>query len=153
MSTQPSGSLSFGGNIDYGHRIARHDLVMGKEKTYGVWADIRPIDRMLISASYSYVASDEIDTGEHLFSQSVFRSTLSLQLSREFSLRVITQYNDRHDTWDIDPLFTYRINSLTVFYIGSTRRYSDLTLIDDGREGWTLTDRQYFLKLQYLFQM
>ena len=153
LSTQPGGSLSFGGNIDYGHRIARRDLVMGKEKTYGVWADIRPIDRMLISSSYSYVSSDDLETDEHLFSQSVFRSTLSLQMSREFSLRLITQYNDRYDTWDVDPLLTYRINSLTVFYIGSTHRYSDLTIIDDGRDGWTLTDRQYFLKLQYLFRI
>jgi hypothetical protein len=108
---------------------------------------------MLISASYSHISSDEVDTGERLFSQSVFRSTLSLQFSREFSLRLITQYNDRYKTWDVDPLFTYRINSLTVFYLGSTRRYRDLTLVDDGRDGWTLTDRQYFLKLQYLFQM
>lgn len=153
LHTQPSGSLSLGGNIDYGHRIARHELVMGKEKTYGVWADIRPIDRMLISASYNYISSDDLYGSERLFSQSVFRSTLSLQLSREFSLRVITQYNDRNNTWDIDPLLSYRINSLTVFYIGSTHRYGDLTLIDDGREGWTLTDRQYFLKVQYLFQI
>lgn len=126
---------------------------MGTETSYGLWADIRPINRMLISASYNYISSDDLDTGERLFSQSVFRSTLSLQLSREFSLRLITQYNDRYRTWDIDPLLTYRINSLTVFYIGSTRRYRNLTLIDDGLDGWNMTDRQYFVKLQYLFRI
>ena len=153
FSTQPMKALRFGGNYNYGHRIARDDLVMGTETSYGAWADIRPIDRMLISSSFSRIFSDDLYSGERLFSQSVFRSTLSLQFSREFSLRLVTQYNDRHDRWDVDPLLTYRINSLTVFYIGSTHRYRDLVLEDDGRSGWALADRQFFLKLQYLFQI
>ncbi len=126
---------------------------MGKETSYGLWADIKPIDRLLVSTSYSHVYSDNLDTGARLFSQSVFRSRLSLQLSRELSMRLVLQYNDRYDTWEADPLITYRINSLTVFYVGSTHDYRDLNLEDDGREGWTLTDRQFFLKLQYLFQL
>lgn len=126
---------------------------MGKEFSYGLWADVRPIDRMLISTSYSHIRSDDLDTGDRLFSQSVWWSRLSLQLSREFSLRIVAQYNNRWNAWEIDPLLTYRINSLTVFYIGSTHDYRDLVLTDDGREGWTLTDRQFFMKLQYLFQL
>ena len=66
---------------------------------------------------------------------------------------IFVQYNDRFDNWDVDPLLTYRINSLTVFYIGSTHRYVDLNLTDHGRDGWTLTNRQFFVKLQYLFQL
>ena len=31
--------------------------------------------------------------------------------------------------------------------------FRDLVLEEDGREGWTQTERQYFLKIQYLFQM
>lgn len=151
--TQPNGALSFGGNYNYGHRIARRDLVMGKETNYGLSADIRPIDRVLISSSYNRIYSDDLHSGERLFSQSVIRTTLSLQVSCELSARIVTQYNDRHDSWDIDPLITYRVNSLSVFYIGSTHSYRDLTLEDDGREGWNLTDRQYFLKFQYLFQL
>jgi hypothetical protein len=153
LHTQPNGSLNFGGNYNYGHRIARHDLVMGKETRYGVWADIRPIDRMLLSASYSHIFSDGLDSGERLFSQSIFRSTLSLQFTRELSLRVIAQYNDRWEVWDIDPLIKYRLNSFSVFYIGSTNRYRNMTLDEDPLEGWHQTDRQYFLKFQYLFQL
>jgi hypothetical protein len=65
----------------------------------------------------------------------------------------VLQYNDRSESWDFDPLLTYRLNPLTVFYIGSTHDYRDLNLEDDGREGWTLTGRQYFMKMQYLFQL
>jgi hypothetical protein len=153
LHTQPSGGLSFGGNIDYGHRIARRDLVMGKQIQYGLWADVKPIDRLLISSSFSYISSDNLDTDDNLFSQSVFRSHMSLQLSREISTRLILQYNDRNETWDIDPLLTYRLNPLTVLYVGSTHDYRDLNLEDDGREGWSLTGRQFFMKMQYLFQL
>jgi hypothetical protein len=78
---------------------------------------------------------------------------MSLQLSRELSMRVVSQYNDRWKTWDFDPLITYRINSLTMFYLGSTHDYRDFNVAEDGREGWDLTERQFFMKLQYLFQI
>jgi hypothetical protein len=153
FSTQPGGALSVGGNVNYGHRIARYDLVMGKQLDYGLSADLKPLDRFLISAAYNYTRSNDLGTDERLFSQSVFWSRFSLQLSRELSMRIISQYNDRYRVWDFDPLITYRINSLTMFYIGSTHNYRDLLMEEDGREGWTLTDRQFFMKLQYLFQI
>lgn len=153
LHTQPSGALNLSGYINHGHRIARRDMVMGRETSCGLSADIKPIDRLLISTQYNYIQSDDLDTGERLFSQSLIWSRLSLQLSRELSIRIVTQYNDRNSNWDIDPLLTYRINSLTVFYIGSTHDYRDLNLADDGQEGWALSERQFFLKLQYLVQL
>jgi hypothetical protein len=152
LHIQPNGALHCGGNINYGHTIARRELVMGKQTSYGLWADIRPVDRMLVELSYSRSKSDDLDTGERLFSQSVIWSRFSLQVLRELSARLVIQHNDRYNTWDVDPLITYRLNPLSVFYMGSTRDYRDLSLEEDGREGWTLTDRQYFLKLQYLLQ-
>lgn len=135
---------------------------MGKEFSCGLSSDIKPIDRLLVSSSYSYIRSDDLHSDARLFSQSIFRSRLSLQLSRELSVRIVLQYNDRWDTWgiwdtrdawDVDPLITYRINPLSIFYIGSTHDYRDMNMVDDGREGWALTGRQYFMKIQYLFQI
>ncbi|HMA76930.1 MAG TPA: hypothetical protein VKO43_06455, partial [Candidatus Krumholzibacteriaceae bacterium] len=153
FSTEPSAALRFGAYINYGHRIARHDLVMGREKSYGLWADIKPVDRFIIDTKFDYLTSDNLDTGAKLFSQSLFWTRFSLQLSRELSLRVVTQYNDREDKWDFDPLLKYRINSFTLFYIGSTVDYINRSPEDYGRRGWAVTDRQYFMKLQYLFQI
>jgi hypothetical protein len=153
ISTQPWDALRFNGYINYGHRIARHELVMGKQLDYGLGATVKPLDRMTINGSFDYIKSDDLHSGERLFSQSVFWSRLSLQMSREFSIRLVSQYNDRWRTWDFDPLITYRINSLTLFYIGSTHNYRDFNIEDDGREGWALTERQFFMKLQYLFQI
>ncbi|MFA4947432.1 MAG: DUF5916 domain-containing protein [Candidatus Krumholzibacteriia bacterium] len=153
ISTKPWDALSFSGNVNYGHRIARRAMVMGKQLDYGLSVTLKPLDRLLISTSYGYTRSDDVNTGEQLFSQSVFWSRLSLQVSRELSMRLVSQYNDRQNTWDFDPLVTYRINSLTMFYVGSTHNYRDFDLKEDGREDWGLADRQFFLKLQYLFRI
>ncbi|MEJ2722518.1 MAG: DUF5916 domain-containing protein [bacterium] len=126
-SMQPRGALRYGGYYNYGHRIARYQLVMGKETGYGLWADMKPIDRL--------------------------RSKLSVQVSRALSARVVLQYNDRYNSWDVDPLISYRINPFSIFYIGSTNDFRNLNHADDGREGWTLTGRQYFMKLQWLFRL
>ncbi|MBU8920344.1 MAG: carbohydrate binding family 9 domain-containing protein [Bacteroidales bacterium] len=153
FNTTPSGLIQFGGNIDYGHRIARHELVMGKELTYGAWAEIRPLDRLYFFGSFNYVRSDDLDTDERLFSQSVFRSRIAYQFSRRFSARVIAQYNDRWDAFDIDPMLTYRVNAFSAFYLGSTHTYQDMVMDEHGIQGWYLRDRQFFLKFQYLFQI
>jgi hypothetical protein len=83
----------------------------------------------------------------------VFWARFSLQLSREFSVRLVSQYNNSRDKWDFDPLLIYRINPFTVFYVGSTYDYLKADYEDFGRNGWTMTERQYFMKLQYLFQI
>lgn len=154
ISVQPSGAVSCGGNINFGHTIARRDLVLGEETSYGVWADVKPIDRLLASSSYSRVTSDALDTGERLFSQSVFRSYLAFQILRELSTRLILQYNDRYQTWDVDPLVTYQLSPFSIFYLGTARDYEDFAANEEGRPtGWTLTGRQYFMKLQYLLRV
>lgn len=168
LHSQPSHALRTGGNIDYGHRIARGYLVMGREVLWGAWADIQPVDRLLIASSFNTIASEDVHTAEDLFSQSLFRTRFSMQLSRELSVRLVLQYNDRRslrwddndekyykttNSWDIDPLITYRLNPFTVLYVGSTHDFRDLALEEDGRDGWTQTGRQYFMKLQYLFQI
>jgi hypothetical protein len=118
-----------------------------------MWADIKPIDRLLISASFSHINSDALETEEQLFSQAIFRTRLSLQFTRELSARIVLQYNDRYGEWDFDPLIAYRINSFSIFYIGSTHRYENMNAADHGTDGWTLSERQYFMKLQYLFRL
>jgi hypothetical protein len=152
FSARPTGALSVNGNINYGHRIARYALTMGKQFDYGIAATVKPIPRLAIAAELDHSQSDAVETGEQLFSQSVFWSRLSLQLSRELSMRLVSQYNDRYRTWEVDPLVTYRINSLTMFYVGSTHNYRDFDMAEDGREGWDLAERQFFMKLQYLFR-
>ena len=43
FSTTPMDALRLSGNVNYGHRIARFDLVMGKQLDYGLTATLKPI--------------------------------------------------------------------------------------------------------------
>lgn len=166
--TQPWDALRLGGNINYGHRIARSHELMGKETSAGIWADVKLMDRFLINFSLSHITSNSLEDHEkksileddRLFNQLVFWSRFSLQISREFSIKLVAQYIDRYDRedgsgayFDIDPLITYRINSLTVFYLGATHDLRDMNLNDGMLESLSLRDRQYFMKIQYLFQL
>lgn len=152
-NTTPSKKLRLGGNYNYGHRIARHDKVMGQETQWGVWFQYRPTDGILISNSLDHISSDHLDTGERLFADTISRTTVRYQASRELSFRLVLQYRDHSRIWEADPLITYKLNPLSTLYVGSTRDYRDLNQAEDGLDGWRLTSRQYFLKMQYLFRI
>ena len=126
---------------------------MGKETSWGIWFTLRPSDQLVISNQFNRSSSDNVDTGELLFKDFINRTEVSYQLSRELSFRLIMQYSDRWKSWDADPLLSYRFNALSTFYLGSTRNYRDFETLDNGAEGWLLSSRQYFVKLQYLFRI
>jgi hypothetical protein len=42
----------------------------------------------------------------------------------------------------------YRLNPFSIFYIGMTDRFADF----GGQTGYAETDRQFFVKLQYLLR-
>jgi len=101
-----------------------------------------------------------------LFEGYIYRSKLTLHFNRHIWLRFVAQYNDFRETWDFDPLLTYQINPFTLFYVGTTydyREYHDLNsqgngyvddpTIDLSYSHTKLKARQFFMKLQYLFQI
>ena len=151
--TTPSDFLRFGWSLNYGERIARGDLVMGKEHSHYLWARIKPLSNLVIEPNIEYLRSRDVETDAELYKDYVMRTKFSLQLNRELAVRVVLQYRDHGRTWEADPLLTYRLNPFSIFYIGSTRDYRDLKVAQDGIDGWRLTNRQYFMKLQYLFQI
>jgi hypothetical protein len=152
VASTPGRGLEYGGVVAWGHRIARDDLVMGRQLTWSAYANVRPINRLLLETSLDYIQSDDLTSGERLFDDTIARGKLSLQVSRELSTRVVVQYVDSDRVWELDPLVTYRLNPFSIFYAGSTRDYSQIAP-EDGTASWRLSARQYFLKLQYLFQI
>jgi hypothetical protein len=164
FNTTPSYLFAFGGRVNYGHRIARGDKVMGKERALFGWVDLRPIDRVYLETWINQIQSHNLDTDEELFKGYIVRSRLSLQLSRELSFRFVAQYNDFGKTWDFDPLITYQISPFSLFYIGTTYDYEKIyglnkdhrMMAPEGEAGYNrtkLSSRQFFMKLQYMFQL
>lgn len=132
--------------------IARLNLVKDKEHSIFAAVNYKPIDRLTLEPSISYLKGNDYETGIELFEGYITRTRLRFQATKELSTRLVLQYNDFSKSWDIDPLITYRISPFSVFYFGSSYNYGE---VENSITQETLTKikkRQFFLKLQYLFQ-
>jgi hypothetical protein len=159
--------ISFGGYINYGHRIAYSYMVKGREISWGAWMDFKPLDQLLIETSFRHLKSTSFEDNrltnpilpETLYKDFTLWNRINYQFSRKLSLRMVIQYDDFYKTWAVDPLVTYRVNPFSVLYIGSSYKYCDYNGFRDsgGTEirdmSWELSSRQFFMKFQYLFQI
>lgn len=164
VSASPSQLISLGASFSDGNQIAYGYRALGRQKKWSTWMDLRPIDRLLLEYWITHVKSREVNTDVELFNGYVTGSRLSFQFDRRLSIRVLAQYNDFSETWDIDPLIRYQINPFTLFYFGSTMLVQKIdglnaqgnAFVPDGEERHSfnkLNSRQFFMKLQYLFQI
>jgi hypothetical protein len=153
MGSNLSDAVGFEMNFNYGPAVAVELLEKGNEMSFWTYLYFKPIDRLMIEPTINYRRSEQINTGEVLYKQFIWRTRFQLQATRELSARLVVQYNDRWDNWDIDPLITYRISSFSVFYVGSTHDITELTGQPDDHKVWKQTSQQFFMKLQYLFRL
>jgi len=155
FNSTPSSLFAFGGSINRGHTIARRSLTTGKTSYLSGWLDVKPADRLLIEYGLDYTRSYDINTNVELYRGYIARTRLSLQILRELSLRMVVEYDDFSKNWNMDPLLTYRINPFSVFYVGSTFDWDQYSGPVGDERGTTtrLSSRQFFMKLQYLFQV
>jgi hypothetical protein len=150
---RPRRNFGFEFNVGYGPNVARWLLTKGNEFSFYAGVEYKPIDRFIIEPTVNYLKSTQTGSGETLFRQFIGRTRFQLQASRQFSMRLVAQYNDFSDSWDFDPLITYRLSPFSMFYAGSTHDITQLTSATDGQKFWEQTSRQFFMKLQYLFRI
>ncbi|MCI0450323.1 MAG: carbohydrate binding family 9 domain-containing protein [Chlorobi bacterium] len=116
------------------------------------WLTLKPIDRLSIENTYNYSELSKEAGGEKLYSGYILRNKTSFQFTRHFFLRLVTQYDSFTRTLNIDPLFSYKWNPFTIFYIGSTHNINDYGSGKDHSR-FIETTRQIFTKFQYLFRL
>ena len=152
--TRPNSLLEIGGSGTYSHQVAYDYLAVGRQIDLNVWAGIRPINRLLLEPSVIFSQSRDLDTDREYFRGYIARTRVGYQFSREFSARLVGEFNNFTKRWGVDPLITYRLNPFSTFYAGATYDYDRFTDLDHGTQRATtrLSSRQYFLKIQYLFQ-
>ena len=122
---------------------------MGEGYRGEAWTSIKPLSRLIIQPGLQYAKLENPDNGEVAFDGYILRTRINFQFNRELFLRLIIQYDDFDKEYDFEPLLTYRISPFTLFYIGSRHGYEDF----DEKSNPTLTDRQFFMKFQYLFRL
>ena len=123
------------------------------------WLTFIPLENLTFTAEYSYFELSKSYRGEKLFAGYILRNTINYHLIKDLSLRIITEYNSSDKYFYVNPLVSYRPNPFTIFYLGSTHQYNNLELPDSdpnysqNTSKYTLSNRQFFLKFQYLFRL
>ena len=148
LSSSPSQLLRFGMNAGTGRRVARNLNVpeVAEGSNVHLWAAITPMPQLVIEPSITYEKLDR-QNGEEIFSGYVAYARANYQYNRELQMRVLLQYNDFNKNLDVEPLLAYQLNPFTIFYVGATYGAADMTT-----HGLVGTDRQYFMKFQYLIR-
>ncbi len=163
--------LSIGGFFSYGDQV-RYDLAnpansfLGTGGRGAVFMSLRPFSRLQSQVNIS--TSNLIDpfSDTEIFDVKIYRALTTFQFTDRLLLRNILEYNTFQRTMGANVLFTYRINSGTVFFIGYDDRYQQGDLIFDsansqyaylGNPVFYTTDlmrtnRAFFTKISYLFR-
>jgi hypothetical protein len=90
--------------------------------------------------------------GEKLYAGYIFRNTTGYNLTRDISIRMVSEFNSFSGGFYLNPLASYKPNPFTIFYFGFTHTFENLET-PNGYPKYVLTDRQFFLKMQYLFRI
>jgi hypothetical protein len=117
-----------------------------------LWLTIKPVNNLTLENTYNYYELSKQKGGEKLYAGYIFRNKTSFQFTRNFFLRLVVQYDSFDKRFDIDPLFSYKWNPFTIFYIGSTHDLADYGN-SPNRSRLVETNRQFFAKFQYLFKL
>jgi len=128
----------------------------------------RPVSGLRLDETYIYShLGTRTEPARTIFDNHIVRSKMNYQFTREFSLRVILDYNavlsdpslvslERTKHFAGDVLFTYLIHPGTAFYVGYTDGYDSVELGSAGivpiNSPTTSTGRQFFVKASYLFR-
>ncbi len=154
ISSQFTRILSSGAHWSIGRSVVRDGDApftpfLGGEMTYRLWNTFRPTSQLALSSSFTYSRMSDLDTREDIFNGYILRSRMTYQFTKRFYFRLIAQYNDFSREFELDPLFSYKLNPFSVFFIGSTHSVSDFGTLEQFRQ----TNRQFFIKFQYLFRI
>ena len=153
MNSHFNKSLAFGGNFTTGENTVTFLDVpeKGSNSSFSLWTLLKVSDRIRVGGQYIKQEMTTLDKKEEYYSGYLARIRASYQYNQAFSFRILGQYNDFSKTFQIQPLLTYQPSPFTIFYIGSSSNQNVEGLAVEKIQNGILTDRQYFIKFQYLF--
>ncbi|MCX7833344.1 MAG: carbohydrate binding family 9 domain-containing protein [Ignavibacteria bacterium] len=144
--------LDGGFNLEIGRFIIRNDNPsVGFGIRNSLWVNFKPLDNLVFSINHNYFELSESYKGTKLFAGYILRNSTNYQILKDISFRFIIEYNSFANRIYINPLLTYQPNPFTIFYLGFASQYDNLNDMN-GFSKYTLSDRQFFLKMQYLFK-
>jgi len=142
----------------WGRSIARRidEPVLGRVVNLSAWCDLKLLGRLTVQPRWEYQQLRHPGTDEILFADYVLRSPFNFQLDRRIFARLVVQYDGFEDRLSLEPLLSWRLNAFTAVYLGSSHRFQDASPQAGGGEDLATRfredQRQFFFKIQYLFQ-
>jgi hypothetical protein len=131
---------------------------------------LRPLRPLRVQNSYLLERLTDRADGGSIFNNHIIRSNWNWQFNREFSLRVIFQYDsvlanpvrtslETTKNFNADFLFTYLLNPWTALYVGYNSNYQNVDLLTSPvgtqlarTHGFLNDGRQFFVKFSYLLR-
>lgn len=161
-NTSTSRLFSVGGGFTWGDEIF-YDAdkpYLGRAASVRLFATARPFSRFTSQFNVNTSRFNDIrTTNTEIFDVKIFRALSTYTFTDRMLIRNISEYNSFHKTFGQNWLATYRLNALTVFYVGYADHYQQADLISDLMDDQFFpptalrqTNRAFFTKLQYLFR-
>ena len=154
--------VSLEGSFDWGDGIFfSSNPFLGRSTRGRLLSSVRPFSRLQADVSVDFSDLRDPLTDAEVFDVKIFRAFTTFQFTERFLLRNITEYNSFDKTLDANILFTYRVNSGTVLFVGYDDHYQQGDFIDFGEtlaERFLVsnrlqrTNRAFFMKFSYLFR-
>ncbi len=146
-------SLALGGSFSKGvNTVTFLDVPeKGNSTSFSLWTRLKVSDRIQVGGTYENYQMTTLDKKEEYYSGYLTGIRMNYQYNQALSFRLMGQYNDFSQTFQLQPLLSYQPSPFTIFYIGFTSdKIAENLSIDSIQEG-QVQDRQLFLKFQYLF--
>ena len=153
INSQFNKLISFGGSL--GRSIEKVTFLdipeKGSSNSFSLWTRLKVSDRMQVGGTYENYRMTTLDKKEEYYSGYLTGIRMNYQYNQALSFRLLGQYNDFSQTFQLQPLVSYQPSPFTIFYIGSMSNQSAKNLSIDSIQDSQISDRQLFLKFQYLF--
>jgi hypothetical protein len=128
--------------------------VLGRLLDIEISASLHPTQRLLLEPSLQFSRMRTPDDRADIFEGHILRSRLTYLFTRNLSTRLVVEYDNFDGRMRVEPLFTYRHNAFTVFYLGLSGNGTEYEMGDAGRDtSWKVDTAQVFAKFQYLYQL
>jgi hypothetical protein len=149
FNSTPVNGLSVETHFAFGNFIYRDTPELGYGHEFSAGISVRPTSQLRIDLSYNRARLSSSATDNLFYDGNIYRANGTYQFTAQTFLRFILQYNSFDEpTLNIYPLFSYKLNPFTIFYAGFTDNRQEF----GGANGFLTTQRQFFVKFQYLLR-
>jgi hypothetical protein len=148
VNSSPATYISLSADVALGRFIDRDLALLGYGHNISGSVALKPTSQLELDLSYSRSRLSDVSTQQLFYDGYISRFTGIYQFSSDVFFRLIGQYDKFNKAVEIDPLLSYKLNPFTICYAGSTHDLTDF----DNPYGFEQTERQFFIKVQYLWR-